>query len=256
MVERKNMKWENLKEILDNEFPPSAAEYEWDYIGEQVKIKDEIYKVMVTLDVTIDVIAQAQENNVDLIISHHPLIFGDVDDILGKDNFINAKYQLLNKANIGLYVIHTNADFNPNSIAYMQGLALNIIDLEQGDENKFVFGKLQNPTNAATLMQNIKDLLELNDVEFRSNFDIEDMVESVLIASGAGGSNIEHNSEVVNIIGEVKHHEWVKASETGAKIIEISHFSEKIFKNIVEVLLNDEDLDVILSEEKNGYKIY
>ncbi len=250
------MKWIKLKEILDNEFPPESADYEWDYIGEQLPVKEDVKKVMVTLDVTIDVIYQAQEKGVDLIISHHPLIFGELEDVLDKDHFTNAKYQLLHKTGIGLYVIHTNADFNPNSIAYMQGLALNLIDLEQGNENRYVTGRLNEPMNAAGLMQSIKELLELEDIEFRSNFDIEENINEILIASGAGGEAINYNSEAVNIIGEVKYHEWVKAKECGTKIIEISHFSEKIFKNIVEVLLSEEEIEVILSEEENGYKIY
>ncbi len=250
------MKWIELKEILDNEFPPASAEYEWDCIGEQVPIKEEVNRIMVTLDVTVDVIAQAQEQGVDLIISHHPLIFGELEEVLESDHMVNAKYQLLNKTGIGLYVIHTNADFNPNSIAYMQGLALNLVDLEQGNENRYVTGKLPETMHAARLMQLIKELLELEDIEFRSNFDIEESLNTVLIASGAGGSSIDYNSEAVNIIGEVKHHEWVKAKETGAKIIEISHFSEKIFKNIVEVFLEKHDLEILLSEEQNGYKIY
>ncbi len=250
------MKWVELKEKLDNEFPPASADYEWDHIGEQVKVKEDINRVLVTLDVTIDVISQAQEHGVDLIIAHHPLIFGEIEDVLERDHLTNAKYQLLNKTGIGLYIIHTNADFNPNSIAYMQGLALNLVDLEQGNENRYVTGKLPEPIHAATLMQQIKELLELQDIEFRSNFDIEETVHEVLIASGAGGDSINYTSEAVNIIGEVKHHEWVRASENGTKIIEISHFSEKIFKNIVEVLLDKEEIDVILSEEYNGYKIY
>ncbi len=250
------MKWVDLKEILDNEFPPMAADLEFDHIGEQLPVKEEIRKVMVTLDITIDVIAQAQEKGVDLIISHHPLIFGDIDEVLDTDHLTNAKYQLLLKSGIGVYIIHTNADFNPNSIAYMQGLALNLVDLEQGNENRYVTGKLKEPMNSKELINTIKELLELEDVEFRSNFDLEEMITNVLIASGAAGSSINYNSEAVNIIGEVKYHEWVRAKETGAKVIEISHFSEKIFKNIIEVFLDKQEIEVYLSEEKNGYKIY
>ncbi len=250
------MKWVELKELLDNEFPPESAEYDWDCIGEQVPIKEEINRVMVTLDVTIDTIAQAQEEGVDLIIAHHPLIFGELGEVLDNDKFINAKYQLLNKTGIGLYIIHTNADFNPNSIAYMQGLALGLENLEQGNENRYVTGKLKEATSTSQFMETIKETLELKDVEFRSNFDIEEVVEEVLIASGAAGSSISYNSDIVNIIGEVKYHEWVKAKETGARVIEISHYSEKIFKNIIDVFLEDKDIEVILSEETNGYKIY
>ncbi len=250
------MKWTELKELLDNEFPPESSEYDWDCIGEQLPIKENINKILVTLDVTIDTIAQAQEHGVDLIIAHHPLIFGELDEVLENDNFTNAKYQLLNKSGVGLYVIHTNADFNPNSIAYMQGLALGLENLEQGNENRYVTGKMKDATNAAQLMETIKETLELNEVEFRSNFDLEESVEEVLIASGAGGSAIKYNSDIVNIIGEVKYHEWVKAKETGARVIEISHYSEKIFKNIIDVFLQEKEVEVILSEETNGYKIY
>lgn len=250
------MKWIELKEILDNEFPPESAEYEWDCIGEQTKIKDEINKVLVTLDVTVDVIAQAQDHGVDLIIAHHPLIFGDLDEVLEKDPMTNAKYQLLHKSGIGLYIIHTNADFNPNSIAYMQGLALGLENLEQSPNNRYVTGDLKEKLPASDFMDILKEVLELKDVEFRSNFDITEIVSSLLIASGAGGDNITFDSEYVNIIGEVKYHEWVKAAESGAKVIEISHYSEKIFKNIVSVFLDEKDIEVIMSEEQNGYKIY
>ncbi len=250
------MKWEELKEMLDNEFPPMAADIEWDFIGEQVKIKEEVNRVMVTLDITIDVIAQAQEKGVDLIITHHPLIFGETEEVIANDKMVNAKYQLLNNSNIGVYVIHTNADFNPNSIAYMQGLALDLKELEQSEENRHVTGKLNEPMQAGSLINLIKELLELEDVEFRSNFDIEETVSELLIASGSAGSEIKHNPEIVNIIGEVKHNDWVRAKESGTRIIEISHFSEKIFKNIVDVFLKDAEIEVILSEEENGYKIY
>lgn len=251
------MKWIELKAKLDNEFPPEAAEYEWDCIGEQVTIKEEISRVMVTLDITIDVIAQAQSNNIDLIISHHPLVFGEREEVLENDKLTNAKVQLLENSNIGVYVIHTNADFNPNSIAYMQGLALGFESIEQGNENRYVIGKLKDEMIASEFIDFLKGVLELRDVEFRSNFRLEEGVKRFLIASGAGGSSIEYNNpDMINIIGEVKHHEWVKANETGAKILEISHYSEKIFKNIVQVLLHDEEIEVKLSEEKNGYKIY
>ncbi len=173
------MKWIELKEILDNEFPPMAADLEWDCIGEQLPVKKEISKVMVTLDITVDVIAQAQEKGVELIITHHPLIFGDIDEVLDNDRLTNAKYQLLHKSGIGVYVMHTNADFNPNSIAYMQGLALNLEDLEQGNENKYVTGKLTEPMQSGRLINLIKELLELEDIEFRSNFDIDEQVEKV-----------------------------------------------------------------------------
>ncbi len=250
------MNWKELKDILDEEFPPMSMHEDGDFIGEQVAIKEEINKVMVTLDVTLDVISQAQMNGVDLIISHHPLIFGEREEVLNNDLFIKSKVSLMEKTGIGLYVIHTNADFNPNSIAYMQALAIDAEDVEQGNNNKYVTATLKEEVSTEEFMNTLKDSLELKDIEFRSNFDLDVLVSRIRIASGAAGSEIDFNDEVINIIGEVKHHEWVAAMEKGAKVIEISHFSEKIFKDIVEVFLNDHEVEVIKSEESNGYKIY
>ena len=89
---RKNiMKKQKLINILEEEFPIMAA-YPGDYIGEQIKIKDNIKKILITLDITIDVINQAIINNVDLVISHHPFFFGEKDDLLKKDKvFIKIK---------------------------------------------------------------------------------------------------------------------------------------------------------------------
>lgn len=249
------MKWDKLKEILEEEFPPFSANLE-DFIGEQVKIKENINKILVTLDITLDVIAQAQLNNVDLIISHHPLFFGDKDILIKKNKMLNAKNTLLENSNIGVYVIHTNADFNPNSIAYMQGLALELKNLEQSEGNLYVTGELEEEMSSIDLITLIKDVLEIKDLEFRTNFDLEQKVSKILIASGASGEQINmFNHETVNIIGEVKHHEWVNAKESGIKVIEINHFSEKIFKNIVNIFLQEQELEVILAEEENGFKI-
>ncbi|BDU67647.1 MAG: GTP cyclohydrolase 1 type 2 [Candidatus Tyloplasma litorale] len=251
------MKWKKLKELLDNEFPPMAAILE-DYIGEQVDIKENINKIMVTLDLTLNVIAQAQKNNVDLIISHHPMFFGSKDEILKKDKIIKAQYKLLKNNQIGLYVIHTNADYNPNSIAYMQALALDLINIKQSENNTHVIASLKETLPAFEFAEEIKEILELGDIQFRNNFDINYPVKKVLIASGAGGSEINMmDDSIVNLIGEVKHHEWVTSKDRGIKVIEISHFSENIFKSIVKIFLEkNTKIQIILSEEKNAYKLH
>lgn len=249
------MKWTELKEILDEEFPKESA-YTEDFIGEQIKIKSEVENIMVTLDVTLDVIAQAQEKNIDLIISHHPLFFGDKEEILNNDFLAKSKNELLKKLEIGLYVIHTNADFNPNSIAFMQGLAIGLDNIEQSENNEYITGEFKKPLAGYEIIEKIKSTLELNDVEFRSNFDLEKSFSKLLIASGAAGDVIKHNDmDLLNIIGEIKHNHWVKSLELGTNVLEISHYSEKIFKNIVEVFLDKENVKVHIAKEENGYKI-
>jgi putative NIF3 family GTP cyclohydrolase 1 type 2 len=61
---------------------PFSTSAPWDNTGllvgnENIKVK----KVMLSLDVTGDVIDEAIKNNVDLVITHHPLIFEGVKSV-------------------------------------------------------------------------------------------------------------------------------------------------------------------------------
>ena len=201
------MQKDKLIEILEEEFPNSAKALE-DFVGEQVEIKSEIKKILVTLDITIDIISQAIHNNVDLIISHHPLFFGKKNELLKSDSFLKSKYDLLKQKNIGAFIIHTNADYNPNSIAYAQAVALNLENIRQDNNNLSVSGELKNEEQAINFINDLKKSLELTNIEFRSNFDINRPIKKIKISSGAGGNIVKNiNDNTLCIIGEVKHHE-------------------------------------------------
>ena len=71
--------------------------------------ESEIKKVLITLDVTEEVLDEAINKQCNLIISHHPVIFKGLKSITGK----NATERLVTKAiknDIGFYAIHTNLD--------------------------------------------------------------------------------------------------------------------------------------------------
>lgn len=60
---------------IEEKFPRELAE-SWDNVGLLIDRKNkEIKKVLLCLDVTFEAINKAINENVDMIISHHPLIF-------------------------------------------------------------------------------------------------------------------------------------------------------------------------------------
>ncbi|MCX7728474.1 MAG: Nif3-like dinuclear metal center hexameric protein [Bacteroidia bacterium] len=65
--------------------------------------------VLLTLDVTEDVIKEAIQNNCNLIVAHHPLIFAPIKQITGK-NYVERCIIKAIKNNINIYAAHTNAD--------------------------------------------------------------------------------------------------------------------------------------------------
>lgn len=100
---------QKIIKIIEGFAPKKYAE-KWDNVGFQVgNSNSEVDKVMVTLDVTDEVIDEAIEKNVDLIITHHPLIFSSIKSITD-DTVIGRRIRKLIKHGINVYAAHTNLD--------------------------------------------------------------------------------------------------------------------------------------------------
>ncbi len=250
------MKWEELKEILEEEYPPEGS-ITGDVIGELIPCPENVSKILVTLDVTLDSIAEAKEKNAQVIIAHHPFWWGEKEEVFSKDKYIKNLYDLIINQGIGLYVIHTNADFANNSLAFMQALAIDLEGIDQNDQNLSVSGFLSEEISIKELSNILKEKLELQEVEFRSNIGPNETVRKITISTGTSGAYGINDDDhgALHIVGEVKHHEWVRANQNGVKVLELSHFSETIFKHMIKILLENSDIEVELSKEKNGYKI-
>ncbi|MGD9247897.1 MAG: Nif3-like dinuclear metal center hexameric protein, partial [Desulfobacteraceae bacterium] len=86
---KKTVRVEDVACLLEKIAPAHLAE-DWDNCGLQVgSMGWEIKKIWVALDPLLAVIEAAIRNNVDLVITHHPLIFDgvkriDVETIVGK----------------------------------------------------------------------------------------------------------------------------------------------------------------------------
>ncbi|RKX67274.1 MAG: hypothetical protein DRP42_00915 [Tenericutes bacterium] len=108
-MNREYMKINKVINLLEEQYPANGADQE-DFIGLQVGNEEsDITGILVTLDVTLEVINQAIDSNSNLIISHHPLVFDELDS-KNIDKYTMAKIEMLNKLNIAVFVIHTNAD--------------------------------------------------------------------------------------------------------------------------------------------------
>ena len=94
---------------IESKYPLSLA-YDWDNVGLLVGDFDmEVNKVLVVLEANEKVIDEAIENNIDLIITHHPFIFKKMNKINTQDLKGKLIHRLI-KNDIALYSMHTNFD--------------------------------------------------------------------------------------------------------------------------------------------------
>ncbi|PKR79013.1 Nif3-like dinuclear metal center hexameric protein [Halalkalibacillus sediminis] len=120
-----NLKNQDVIGIL-NRLAPKSYAFEGDKIGLHVgSLSEPVDKVMVTLDVLESVVDEAIEQDIDLIIAHHPLIFKPLKSI----DLSTEKGRIIKKLinhNISVYVAHTNLDITSGGVNDMLMKQLNI----------------------------------------------------------------------------------------------------------------------------------
>ena len=126
------MKNPNGHEIIQlfEQFSPKSLAMEGDKIGLQVgRLNKKVDRVMIALDVLEDVIDEAIEKNVQLIIAHHPIIFRPLKNVL-TDTTQGRMVEKLLKHDIAVYAAHTNLDVAKGGVNDLLAAALELQEPE------------------------------------------------------------------------------------------------------------------------------
>jgi dinuclear metal center YbgI/SA1388 family protein len=101
-----------VKDIISaiEAFAPPVYQESYDNCGIQVgNTGDEVKGVLLTLDVTEEVLDEAMQRNCNMIVAHHPLIFSGLKRISGR-NYVERIVHKAIKNDIVIYAAHTNMD--------------------------------------------------------------------------------------------------------------------------------------------------
>lgn len=107
-------------------FAPLSLQEKWDNSGLQIGLPDgdgEVTGVMICLDTTADIVAEAVERGCNLIVSHHPLIFKGFKHITGSTPQEAAAAAAI-RAGVAVYSAHTSLDSTKNGISYYMACLL------------------------------------------------------------------------------------------------------------------------------------
>lgn len=89
---------------------PLALQEDWDNCGLLVGDRQmEVSEILCTLDVTLDVVREAIDKGCNLIITHHPIIFGGLKSITGRNDVERCVVEAI-KHDVAIYAAHTNMD--------------------------------------------------------------------------------------------------------------------------------------------------
>lgn len=211
-----------VQNILDffEEFAPIDTAMDFDNCGLLVGSNTQpINSVLVALDITNEVVDEAEKLNCELIISHHPVIFNAFKSLAAS----SVPYRLAAK-NISAVCMHTNLDLSDSfgvNLCLAAAVGIKNTRLCSSGECLFI-GDID--TDIDALAQTVKENLKCCGLRYT---DVKSKICRAAVSSGAGGSNVfaaaAEGADVL-LTGEIKHHEILAANELGISIIDAGHF--------------------------------
>ena len=173
--------------ILEAQSPPEYAE-SWDNVGLLCGRSDrEVKRIAVALDATIDVIESAIENNADMLVTHHPLIFGKINRVNDR-TVLGRKLLKLIESGIACYAMHTNFD-TKGGMAKLAGEMLSVKNAEVLEETRDgeglgVIGLLERTMTLREVAELTQERFGLSEVLCFGDPDTE--IEKVAVCPGSG----------------------------------------------------------------------
>lgn len=254
-----------VKDIIKimEDFAPVNLKEDFDNVGLMVGDKEkEVKKVLLSLDCTLEVIEEAKQKSVDLIITHHPIIFRKPSSIT-TDTLIGKKIIELIKNDISVYSSHTNLD---SASGGLNETIVNILGYESkeliesnknarnGNEGLGRIIRLDKAIGLDDLVKVVKEKLNIQGLKIVK---ASEEVKNIAVINGSGSDFIDiaykRGADCI-ITGDTTYHYASDYKELGVSIIDTGHFLSEwiVFLEVIKKLQDKlKDIEIIVSEHSN-----
>ena len=184
----------------------------------------EIYRALVTLDVTEEVVDYAIERGFDLIVSHHPLIFKPLGSI-NEENHISRKLIKLICSGISVFSFHTRADKMIGGVNDRLADLLGMYDTQSFGEGELGrIGTIYEPMELQDFAYRVKQLVGADAIRYADGLND---VHKVAVVGGDGKGYVKAAIDAgadTYISGRIGYNVMEEAAEMGINLIEAGHF--------------------------------
>lgn len=203
-----------------------------------------INRILVSLDITEQVVREAADQGAQLIVAHHPVIFGGVTSVT--DQTVTGRI-LLSLAENGIAAIcaHTNLDAVEGGVNDALALRLGLTDIGQlkqagvdGQGRPYGIGRVgmvpEQPLYDFAIA--VKRLLGANGIR------LVDGGKGVRMVAVGGGACAEFMADALAqgcdtfVTSDVKYHQFLEARALGLNLVDAGHFPTE---NVVCPVLQD-----------------
>jgi len=220
--------------FLEKFAPPVLAE-DWDNVGLLIGRRDsEVTRLLTCLTLTPDVAAEAVDQNVNLVVTHHPVLFRGTKQIT--DSTPEGR-MLLTLIENGVAVYSPHTCFDSAALGINQQLAevfglSEIQPIRSGPEiqgpGSGRYGKLPAPTNLKTFLATVRQSVAAPYVEFGGALSAN--VSQVAVACGAAADFLADAVTLgcdTFVTGEARFHAALDARTAGINLVLLGHYSSE-----------------------------
>ncbi len=232
-------KVKDVVRVLED-FAPLGIQEKWDNSGLCIGSgEDKVSSVLFGLDCTPELVDEAVACGADMIITHHPLIFGGLRQIRPEDPVGSAVMKAI-RAGIAVYAAHTTADKVVEGVsgAMARKLGLqqvSILDEEADGHGLGMVGDLPEPMDCRLFLEKVKEVFHLQSM--RASRPLEGKVSRVALCGGSGSSlirNAMNSGAQVYVSGDISYHHFFTPADF--MILDIGHYESEI--EIVDILFS------------------
>ena len=229
-------------DVFDSLWPPSLAE-DWDTVGLAVGDPDaEVRSILLALDPTDAVIAEAVVLGADLLFTHHPLMLRPVSSVSAGTLKGGAVHTLITNG-IAQFNAHTNAD---SAVGGVSDVLIDLIGVtdssplvpDPADPARGIgrVGDLGEPTTVRDIARTLAGRLPRTTTGVRIAGDPAAEVTRVAVCGGAGDSlfdAVRASGADVYVTADLRHHPATEALDTGNRgdarpqLIDVSHWASE-----------------------------
>lgn len=250
---------------------PSALQEEWDNSGLLIGFEDKQVKTILTcLEINDNVIKEAKEIGAEMIITHHPLIFGGIKS-LNSSVYKDSMIMDIISSGISVYSCHTPFDKvkGGNNDILMALLELKSVKNLSGQDivssakmierhEEADIGRIGELTEVMTfkdVIALVADKLDISIRQIHAAGDLDKMISKIGCCSGAGADLALMAAGAgcqLFLTGDVKYHEAQDVIQSGMCIIDAGHYgTEKFFGKAIKDMLDkkfDARVQIVASE--------
>ena len=249
------MNTKSLLNKLGKRFPKKYAKMNHDFVGLMTgKLPEEIYKIVLCLDCDWEIFDKIKEEKPDLVLTHHPLVYGLRSRVFKRDPSKKELCDALDKINVPVYSMHTNFDTGLGGMNDALAEALHLKNVKVIEENIMMRGgELESPMSA-------EEFAKMANKAFNVHYSLlinkgKKEIRSVAIIGGGGSGNwpiAKDNGYDIYVSGDAPHH--VRRDIVNAKYnyLDMPHEIEKIFMPTMKKLIHelDESIEIVVIDHE------